>query len=259
MNKLVKNSILTFFLIVFALCFFILYRGSSDRYREITCKGINVEFADSYRFVTAKEVKELVDREYGKYIGQRLVDVKLTQIEDIIKQKSAVKKCDAYVSSDGTLGIKVLQRKPLLKINLNNKIYYSDETGFIFPEKRSYGGNIMYVYGKVPLHIPTNYSGIPKNEKEYLWLQQITDLVKLIYDSKKWRNLFSKMRIERNKDIILLPDCGKEKFIIGPATNTQNKLDKIDKYYKFIVPDKGEGYYSSINLKFNDQIICRRH
>ena len=36
------------------------------------------------------------------------------------------------------------------------------------------------------------------------------------------------------------------------------KFEKIGRYYTAIVPDKGEGYYSTVNVKFKDQIVCRK-
>ena len=35
-------------------------------------------------------------------------------------------------------------------------------------------------------------------------------------------------------------------------------IDKIDKYFGYIVPVKGEGHYKTVNLKYKNQIICRQ-
>ena len=64
--------------------------------------------------------------------------------------------------------------------------------------------------------------------------------------------------IEDGGDLVLKTVDGKERFIIGFPDAIPEKFGKMAKYYSHILPSKGEGYYKSVNLKYNKQIICRK-
>ena len=51
---------------------------------------------------------------------------------------------------------------------------------------------------------------------------------------------------------------GNERFIFGSPSGVDDKLARMEKYYKYILPEKGQGYYKTVNVKFDKQIICKK-
>ena len=68
----------------------------------------------------------------------------------------------------------------------------------------------------------------------------------------------SKMYVDRNGDLVMIPRQGVERFIFGSPFGAAGKLDRMADYYRYILPEKGEGYYRTVNVKFDNQIVCKR-
>ena len=185
--------------------------------------------ADSTKnhFVTPDDVKGYIDKEAPGYIGKPVGEIDLVKIEQIIDSKSAVMKSEAFVTKDGTLNIRVTQREPMIRFQK------ADKAGAGFK-------------GEVT----------DKAEKE--WLDKMLALIRYIQDDKTLARNIIQMSIRENGDIILVPRTGKEKFIFGTPDRFEEKFRRMEHYYTAVVPEKGKDYYSTVNLKYDGQIVCRQ-
>ena len=50
----------------------------------------------------------------------------------------------------------------------------------------------------------------------------------------------------------------KQKIYFGNTDNMEIKFKKLELFYKNILPTKGWNYYESVNLKFKNQIVCKK-
>lgn len=223
-----------------------------------TCSGVNVELADGYSFVTAEDIVGYLTEEYGAYIGQQLDSVDLAKVERILNGKSAILKTEAYTTPDGKLNVKVFQREPTVRFQKGDKGFYADEKGFLFPLQSNYTSKVPIIDGAVPLTFESGYKGKPVTEEEAAWLGKIITLVNYMNSSKNWAEIISQITVRPDGDLVMVPRKGKELFIFGQPDNLEEKFTKMEKYYTTILPEKGEGFYSTVNLKYNGQIICRK-
>ena len=83
-------------------------------------------------------------------------------------------------------------------------------------------------------------------------------LVDYMSSSGVWAENIVQITVQDNGDLVMVPRKGKEKFLFGKPDNIQDKFSRMEKYYTGIVPAKGEGFYSTVNVKYNGQIICRK-
>ena len=95
-------------------------------------------------------------------------------------------------------------------------------------------------------------------QKEKDWLRNIISLTNYMKNSKTWSENISQISVRPGGDLVMIPRQGKETFIFGQPDGIEEKFSKMEKYYTTILPEKGEGYYSTVNLKYNGQIICRK-
>ena len=70
-----------------------------------------------------------------------------------------------------------------------------------------------------------------------------------------WAENIVQIHVDQNSDIILVPREGDEKFIFGSPDDAAAKFSRIEKYYQYIKP--GEKQYTSVNVKYKGQIICK--
>lgn len=236
------------------------FLGVSDR-RPIRCKGLTITVTDSAtnQFITPKEIRAYLDKEYSGYVGQLLDSIDLAKIEKILDSKSAILKSQAYTTKDSMLNVIITQRKPVVRFQKGNKGFYADAEGFLFPLQSTYASHVHIVDGEIPLKMESGRMGRPDSIKEEQWLKQILGLVKYMEADRIWRNKIVQITVEKDGDLVLTPREGKELFIFGSPTDIQDKFRKMELYYKGIRRDKGPDYYRHIDLRYDGQIVCRQN
>lgn len=235
-----------------------LLHASSENRASKTCEGLKVEYADKYRFVSQDDVKSYLEKYYGSYIGQRLDSVDLARIEKIIDDQSAVLKSQAYTTEDGFLNIRLTQREPYLRFQKGENGFYIDERGFIFPLQDNFTSHVMVIDGAVPVTYTPGYKGRAVKPEEEAWINGVISMTQQLGRNKTWRDGIVQITVRSNGDLVLIPREGQEQFIIGSTDDLAGKLSRIGKYYEYIKPAKDSAYYSTVNVKFKDQIICRK-
>ncbi len=221
---------------------------AGKRYREnIKCSGIQIEILDGYLngFIVKEEIKELLDKEYGRYVGDFIDSLNLVKIEKIVGTKSAVKDVKAYVSKDGLLNIKVTQQKPIARLQTRSGGYYVNENGGLFPLQRNYTSHVLVIDGDI--------SKNPNAE----WMTKLVSLVKVLKDENKWKNNIVQINVRNRGELVLIPREGREKFLIGQPIDIDEKLKRIETYYSHIQPNTEDKNYEYIDVRYDKQIICK--
>ena len=229
--------------------------GRNSR-KPLVCKSLDVVIVDSLEndFVNKADVKRFLDKEYGGYIGTVLDSIDLCRIETIIDGRSAVMKSQAFVTKDGTLHIKVTQRKPIVRFQKPDGGYYADAEGYVFPLQSSYASYVQIIDGDIPINMKSGHKGEIENPEEKIWFDKVMKLVNFIEDSP-WKERIVQIHVGNGGELTLIPREGEEKFIIGQPMNIEDKFARIEKYYTAIAPL--ERNYKTINLIFDGQIVCR--
>lgn len=258
MKRSIRNIISIATLAALTAVFLLICAGNAKKRALITCEGVNVSFADEYRFVTEEDVKEYLDKYYGAYIGQRMDSIKLHKVEDILDVQSAILKSQAYTTDDGLLNVIITQREPVVRFQKEDYGFYADECGFIFPLQDNYTSLVPVIDGNIPIKSAEGFKGAPESEKEKEWLAGVTELLDYMNRSKVWDENIVQMHVDENGDIVMIPRTGSERFIFGSPFDPESKFNRISEYYRYILPEKGEGYYKSVNVKFDKQIVCKK-
>jgi cell division protein FtsQ len=229
--------------------------GRNSR-KPLVCKSLDVVIVDSLEndFVNKADVKRFLDKEYGGYIGTVLDSIDLCRIETIIDGRSAVMKSQAFVTKDGTLHIKVTQRKPIVRFQKSDGGFYADTEGYVFPLQSSYASYVQIIDGDIPINMKSGHKGEIENPEEKIWFDKVMKLVNFI-EGSPWKERIVQIHVGNGGELTLIPREGEEKFIIGQPMNIEDKFARIEKYYTAIAPL--ERNYKTINLIFDGQIVCR--
>ena len=227
--------------------------------KGLVCKGLEVAILDSLEnsFVSKADVRKYLDKEYGRYVGEKLDSLDLVKIEKIIDGRSAVKKSQAYVTKDSLLRIEVTQRKPVVRFQKKEGGFYADADGYIFPLQVSYASHVQIIDGDIPLAANSGYKGEIENPREREWFENVMDVVRFIEGSRTWKGKIVQIHVEKNGEIVLVPREGRQVFRFGQPVQVAEKFDKMEMYYSHIVPEKGSEAYKTVDVRFADQIVCR--
>ena len=236
----------------------LLYGHVRRAHAQAVCTGLEVSFADSLRFVSEEDIRGYLDTRYGAYVGERLDSVQLSRIEDLLESRSSVIRCEAWTTDDGLLHVDVAQRAPALRFQDGNRGFYVDGTGFIFPLHETFTAHVTTVEGSIPIEVPDGYKGEAQTDFGREWIAGILDMSRFLSASRTWQRNITKIRVRANGDVLLTLEGRPEEFLIGQPEEIPDKLARIGRYLSLIAPYKPEGYYKTVNVKYNQQIICRQ-
>lgn len=247
MNRTVRNIIVIVCAILVAAGLAASYIAGLYVRKPLKCESLNIIITDSTSncFVSKADITKYLDKEYGKYKDLPLDSLNLDKIEQLLEGKSAINTAEAFTTKDGRLNIMVSQRRPAVRFQGINNGYYADAEGRTFPLQKSYASYVPVVDGNIPQMTDT------------VKVIRTTAMVNYLENSPIWKGKFVQIRIDDKGDIILVPREGKERFIIGQPFNIEEKAKKMEMFYTHIVPAKGSGYYKTIDLRFDGQIVCR--
>lgn len=250
---------LTFVASLIVLFGFVGARRDSQLLREIQ---ISVAEDPDVRFISDADILQLLKDKQLLVQGVSLEAVDLNKVESELLNHPAVKRAEAYTSHDGHLYVKVEQRKPLFRvIDARGNNYYIDEDGQYMPLQSSYTCRVPVATGLINDNFSikgTKISDITANDSLanvavvddlYAWMQEIRKDAFLTA-------LTEQLNVHEDGTIELIPKTGPEAIILGSAQLASDKLKRLKTFYTKALPAVGWNAYQTINLQYNNQIVC---
>ena len=226
--------------IIFLSLLIILF-GSSDK----AFKKYKI-ISDS-TFVPKDKIVSILDN----YFTKESLNINFNDLEKKIKSNPHIKKVTLYKDLTGNLNVIVNQFQPIARIIHENKSKkYFDIDGEIFPTSLGYSHRVLLIF----LTSKINFLNNNLNNTEFG--VDLLNMVKYIESDKFLSKIVSEIEVDNFKNIIIRPQISKQKIIFGYPDDLVNKFRKIKIFYDEIAPAKGWNTYSSVNVKYRNQIIC---
>ena len=232
-------------------------------YTAVVCNKVNIDVSDNVAsgFLSAAEIKGILQRQ-GLYPLQRsFVDINPRSIEEALLVSPFVKKAECYKACDGTVSITIEQRLPIVRVKSDRgDDYYIDERGGVMPNSK-YMSDLIIASGNITRQ----------------WaVMNIVPIAKALMQSDLWRNQIEQIYIRPDNGIELVPRVGDHCVYLGslPSFKAKDssreeqiiafvkaKMDRLEKFYKYGLTKAGWNKYSEISLEYDNQVICkkRRH
>lgn len=256
MKKALKYLLFALALALFLCVTALVLTQARERRRLMTCKSVEIIFKDTLNFVSEDDVRGYLKRDCPVFIGQRIDSIRLYEIEKALDSRSAILSTQAW-TSDSTLHISIVQREPVARMETADHAFYIDDRGYIFPVQGDCGKSFPLIQGRLPLYEPVGYKGLPSTEEGRQWVEKMIYLIAYM-KKNKWDARIAKMNVLPDGDIVMIPVEGRENYIFGRPENVPEKFARINDYCKRIKPAVEEDCYTSVNVKYKGQIICRK-
>lgn len=244
-TKIILVSALLIFIIVFV------YIQNSEK----ICLQIVINIEDKYdiHFITSSDILSLMTNNGQEFIiGKKYKNINLKNIELIIKSHKFVQNVEVYKDHTGKLIINIKQNKPIARVILNDGSgFYIGSAGQILPLSENFTARVVLIETKKSFKLFKNEFIKKKDGKAFL------NLLNFIDNNKFWKAQIAHIVVKRNIDILLYPQVGKQVIEFGKPYNIEKKFRKLEIFFKKILPAKGWNKYKTVNLKFQDQIVCK--
>lgn len=210
---------------------------------DLVCKKVDVEVADTWgqNYISGNEIVALMKNMNVFPVGKNLSEIRCSEIEEKLANNELIKRAECFKTVSGEIKIKVYQRLPILRIFSPAGSYYIDNERKIMPIPNNFAVDVPVAAG----NINTEYA---KN--------QLYDFASYLQKDKFWNFQITQIYVTSEQDVILTPAVGDHQIILGKIEDYKENLDKLRTFYEKGLNKIGWNRYSTINLKYKNQVVC---
>ena len=208
--------------------------------------GVNVVFENGENlFVSYETVNKLLIQKLNASGLQRKENINLRQLETYLGDHEMVENAEIYLTLSGELGAIIKQRTPVLRVACDKEAYYYDTQGKRMPLSDNYSA-------RVPITADTISE---EGDDDLIVLSRIINEDEFL---KKQIIAIDRLEKEEHGEYELKTRVGEQKILLGDLQRIEKKIAKLKVFYNKTMLDSTYTNYKTINLKFNDQIVCEK-
>ena len=197
--------------------------------------------------------------------GMRREELNLEAIEAYVSSISQVKTVKVYTEIGSDWKIRITLRQPVVRVfNKYQESFYLDRDGDIMLTTTSHTARIIVASGEIFDRIDgESVNGIINNDslKSIRKLDDIYRISNYVCYDPLFRILIGQIYLDPFGDFILVPLVGDQKIVFGTANSEEEvkaKFEKLRIFYQEGMPYVGWETYAEINVKYDEQIVCKR-
>ena len=208
------------------------------------CNGVIIRIIDAeqQQFVTADDIEKILAKNRISFQKKTMDQINCKEIENCIKINPAVKKVHCYKTPSGGVRIDVSQRTPIMRI-MGKTSYYVDDQKEIMPVSLNFTAYVPIITGNVSKKMAT---------------EEICEFVIFLQNDKFWNAQIEQIHVGENAEIVLIPRVGDHEIILGKLDGFETKMEKLKRFYNEGLSKIGWGDYKTINLKFENRVVCKK-
>lgn len=219
-----------------------LYAFSNNRNSAKNVAGMKVEFiGDENLYLTEGTVNKLLIQKYGSLENVPKENIVLNTVEKAIEANEMVKSAQVYLTIDGELTSKIVQRKPIGRIEGDTK-YYLDDEGKRMPLSNNHSARVPIITG--------NISG-KSLEDVYVILERINN-------DDFFRKTIIGIHIKGENEYQLRLRLNNFVVNLGGIEDLEGKFSNFKAFYAKAIKDETLEDYAVVSLEFNNQVVCTK-
>jgi cell division protein FtsQ len=129
--------------------------------------------------------------------------------------------------------------------------YYLDQEGNRIPASRNYTARVMVATG------PINSYSLDFKSLEHHNLKEALLLACRIMEDDFLEGIVQQLHVLPGGEWMLVPLLGRQKVILGSVDDLKNKFERLKIFYQEAMPYTGWNTYSTLNVKYNGQVVCK--
>lgn len=262
MKLWLKIGLWSFFLA--GIAFLLVHIAKVNNERLLTEPEIVIHVSDENTFLTPKELYDQLKNNQLLFDGQKREQLDPEKIESFILGISQVKSAEVFMSVGDHWKIEVELRTPVARVyNTFGESFYIDVDGNIMETTSYHTARVLVITGAIKDRLNSVPVADIINSDSLISIRKLDDIYRIsayvCYDPLL-RSLVGQIHLEKNGDFILVPLVGDQKIVFGSAASekeVEKKFEKLRIFYQEGMSHVSWDTYSEINLKFEDQIVCK--
>jgi cell division protein FtsQ len=207
---------------------------------ERTCDTllVRVDYLENNHFVTEESVLKIVTKTDDSLVGKPIEEINIALLEENIGKHPSVRNAEVYLTINGELRISVKQKRPIARVMAGASSYYIDEQGTRMDLSKVFSARVPVVYGRL------------KEEN----FAAVLSVLRFLEEESYWSAQVISVEM-KEEGVIVCPRFGAKEIIVGDALDLHKKFEKLNVFYKNVIPSKGLDFYHRLDLRFENQVI----
>ena len=235
-----------------------------EKRHELVCTKVEITVVDSVRsrFVTARDILQMVDNRNQKLSGIRFDSIHISKISQRLGDFAPIRQAHIYKTIDGSVHIDVMQRTPVIRIiNRYGDSFYIDERGDLLRHSSRYCAHVLVANGNIDLRPEQRTSNVLTSEavagKRNI-MRELFELARYINGDRFWKAQIQQIYVNEDGEFELIPLVGAHVIVFGVFDKPEAKFSKLGSFYRNGLHVKGWNTYDVINLKYEGQIVATK-
>ena len=241
----------TFFLVA-AIIVMMVQRKKANRATDVVIEISALQSGDF--LIKSEDVMEIIERSFGhEIVGEPLGDIDMERIERVLEETPFVLSADAFVDAEEVVHLEIKQREPILRImDKDGQQYYLDQAGVWMKRSDHFTARVLVATGNIPPYDPEFLSAEDNN------LRSVFELTEKILKDEFLENLIGQIHVGREGEVQMVPIVGDQRIILGSIEDLDDKIFRLKTFYQEAMSRMGWNKYKTINLKFKNQVVCKK-
>lgn len=225
--------------------------------RAIRCKQIRVSITpkDELLFIDREAVLKTIHPSGSeKQIeGKKITELNTPLIEYKLNRNDFVKHSQVFTDMNGELQVKVEQRRPILRIIKTDGInFYIDEDGRKMPVSQVFTAHVPVASGNI-------FEEYTARDTMHTFVgTELHKIATYVDKDAFWKAQIEQIFVTAESEFLLIPKIGDHTIVFGNSDDMDEKFGKLMVFYKEGLSRVGWNKYTTINLKYKNQIVCTK-
>lgn len=228
-------------LLLGVLVFLVGFTHEKNKVKKV--HDVTIEFEDGNSlFMDYEMVNKLLIQNGKELVNEPKTVIDLHKLESNVLSHPMVEDASVFLTIDGLLKTKIKQRTPIARVISGTKSYYIDKQAKIMPLSKNYSARVILISGDVE-----------ENDSDKIYM-----LVSKILEDEFLKKQIIGVRKMKNDEYILRTRVGNQKIELGSLIGLNLKLKNLNSFFSKTMADQSIDNYTSINLKYSNQVVCTK-
>jgi len=214
----------------------------------ITIKGDKDE-----QFISKADVALLLDKKgLDQLRGRSIREFNLRAMEEKVENNPWVRNAELFFDNNRNLCVNVDVSEPVARVfTMKGTSFYIDSSLNRLPLSER-------LSPRLPVFTGFPSEKVPGKGKDSLLLVEMKTVAGFIKNDPLWMAQIEQIDIDGDRGFIMIPKVGDHQIIFGGGDQIEDRFRKLYTFYTRVLAKEGWNSYSTINLKFEGQIVAER-
>jgi len=247
---------------ILTICLLLVFGVKNQNYNPIWKVEIELKTPTENILLFPEELKNSVLDGYPNLIGLKQESLDITRIQTTLDAHPLIKNGNVHKTVDGIIKIKAEQRIPFLRIiNEENLSFLVDKDGVKMPILPTKNPRLTLFTGRINEALDgttMQLLNVNNRLRDASIFDEIFQLATFLDSSEFWKHQVEHVYVNAKQEFELVPRVGSHKILIGKANNVEDKLKRLELFYKETINKENWNEYAAIDLRFDNQVVCKK-